>query len=291
MKNLDNVLLITIDNDAEARLILSIATKAGMRVYRSAQRHGATLDEETGIVEFAQAIDIPYIWTVEIPGEKTEEQLRSSGFELKIIDHHTYGKLDRLHDASGKRLQSSLEQFLALTEIETSDLTQWGFDSVMVHGIGIMDDRYVQGLKKSGYNKPMIDQVLDYREELERQIDPHYAERVEASQLSWQRRLEHKGFIIYVSKSELSVSRMVSTIAIRHGVESKPSIIFCRGGKQIFVLNILSAQIEKLNRTFPGRYTWTYGAGHCWGLNNEKSPKDLWVDIGIKELVNILTQA
>lgn len=291
MKNLDDVLLITIDNDAEGRMIYAIATKAGMKVYRSAQRHGATLDEETGIVEFAQTIDLPYIWTVELPGEKTEERLRSCGFELTIIDHHTYRDLDRVHDATGTRLQSSLEQFLALAEITESDLRQWGFDPVFVYGIGIMDDRYVQGLRKSGYNKHLIENVLEYREELERQIDPFYKERMEAAEFAWNRRINHQGFIIFVSDSQLSVSRLVSTIAIRHNVESKPSIIFCRGGKQLFVLNILSEQIKKLNRAFPGRYTWTYGAGHCWGLNNEKSPEDLWVTIGIKELTNLLTQA
>lgn len=291
MKNLDNVLLVTVDNDAEARLINALAMRAGMAVYRSAQRHGATLDEETGIVEFAQAVDRPYVWTVEMPGEMTEERLRACGLELTIIDHHVYGSLDRAHDINGKRLKSSLEQFLAHTEITESDLTTWGFDPIMVYGIGIMDDRYVQGLRKSGYDKQLIERVLDYREDLERQIDPHYQERVKAAELTWEKRITHKGFIVYVSDNHLSISRLVSTIAIRHGAESKPSIIFCRGGKQLFVLNILSAQIEKLNQAFPGRYTWTYGAGHCWGLNNEKSPKDLWVTIGIKELTNILTQA
>ena len=291
MKNLDNVLLITIDNDAEARLILTIATKAGMRVYRSAQRHGATLDEETGIVEFAQTVDLPCIWTIEMPGEKTEAELRTSGFDLTIIDHHTYGDLDRVHDAEGTRVPSSLEQFLLHAEITKTDLAHLGFDPLLVYGIGIMDDRYVQGLRKAGYDKRQIENVLDYREELERQIDPHYDERVQAAELAWKKKLIHKGFIVYVSENNLSISRLVSTIAIRHSVESKPSIIFCRGGKQIFVLNILTDQVERLNRAFPGRYTWTYGAGHCWGLNNEKSSKNLWVTIGIKELVDLLTQA
>jgi len=291
MKNLRDVLLITIDNDAEARLILMIATKAGMRVYRSAQRHGATLDEETGIVEFAQTVDLPCIWTIEMPGEKTEAMLRSSGFDLTIIDHHTYGDLDRVHNAQGARVPSSLEQFLQHAKITKTDLARLGFDPLLVYGIGIMDDRYVEGLRRAGYDKPMIESVLSYREELERQIDPHYAERLSAAELAWKNRQIHNGVIVYASDNQLSISRLVSTIAIQHNVESKPSIIFCRGGKQLFVLNILTAQVERLNRAFPGRYTWTYGGGHCWGLNNEKSPKNLWVTIDSKDLVDLLTQA
>lgn len=291
MKDLDDVLLATIDNDAEGRVISILAAKAGMTVYRSAQRHGATLDDETGFVEYAQAINRPHIWTVEIPGEKTEQRLRSLGFIITGIDHHVYGKLDRAHDATGKRLQSSLEQFLTLTDIQASDLIRWGFDPLLIYGIGIMDDRYVQGLRKAKYTKQEIDRVLDYREELERQIDPYYAERTKAAELAWKNRLVQQGFIVYASNSELSISRLVSTISIRHGVESNPSIIYCRGGKQLFVLNISAAQIEKLNHTFPGRYTWTYGAGHCWGLNNEKSPNDLWVTISIKDLTDLLIQA
>ena len=101
MKNLEDVLLITVDNDAEARLIYLIALKTGISVYRSVQLHGATLDKETGIVDFAQIMDRPNIWTVEIPGENTEGVLRSCGFHITIIDHHTYRGLDRAHDATG----------------------------------------------------------------------------------------------------------------------------------------------------------------------------------------------
>ena len=225
MKNLRDVLLITIDNDAEARLILMIATKAGMRVYRSAQ----------------------------------------------------------FHEIYAKTIHSS--------KITKTDLARLGFDPLLVYGIGIMDDRYVEGLRRAGYDKPMIESVLSYREELERQIDPHYAERLSAAELAWKNRQIHNGVIVYASDNQLSISRLVSTIAIQHNVESKPSIIFCRGGKQLFVLNILNAQVERLNRAFPGRYTWTYGGGHCWGLNNEKSPKNLWVTIDSKDLVDLLTQA
>lgn len=291
MKDFSNVLLITVDNDAEARLIYLIALKTGMTVYRSAQIHGARLDQESGIVAFAKIMNRKHVWTIEIPGEKTEEELRKLGFEIHTIDHHVYRNLDRAHDKKGMRLKSSLEQFLAMAEITDEDLIRLGFDPILVKGIAIMDDRYVQGLRKTGYTPESIEHVLRYREELERQIDLHYVERLKAATRAWKERINAKGFIVYQSDSELSVSRMVSTLAIRYGAESHPSIIFSRGGKQIFVLNVKPEQVQKLNQAFPNRYTWTYGAGRCWGVDNEKSDKKLWVSVTVDQLTNLLTQA
>ncbi len=291
MKDMSDVLLITVRNDAESCLIHLIALRAGIRVFPSAQPHGATLDRETGILDLVRAVDRKYVWTVEIPGVNMETVLRANKFHLMIIDHHMYRGLDRAHDAFGKRLQSSLEQFLALAEITDTDLVQWGFDPVLVRGIGIMDDRYLQGLKKSKYTPEQIKYVLRHLEELEQQVDAHYDERLEAAQRAFRNRImSPSGFIGYFSENNLSVSRMVSMLASQHDDGQKPSVIYSRGGKQILIVNVKPEQIQTLNQRYPNRHTWTYGAGRCWGIDNEKSPENLWVRDSFHTIVMQLTQ-
>ena len=74
---------------------------------------------------------------VEMPGPKAEARLRNIGVKLDIIDHHHYTGLSRAHDAKGRLLPSSLEQFLAMFKITDRQLKSWGMNSRLVRGIGI----------------------------------------------------------------------------------------------------------------------------------------------------------
>ena len=281
MKDLSNVTFVTVVNDPEALILCMLAKAAGMTVIESAQPHGASLDEEPDIIARVRAAENLEVWTMEIPGPKTEARLRKLGYTVRIIDHHMYGKLDRAHaEETGKRKRSSLEQFLEWTEITDEDLIKWNFIPDLVIGIGIMDDRYVQGLRKANYSDLAVEQILAYRAKLEQQINPYYAEIVIAAVVAWRERREFHDFtvfeanlIIRVDDNDIHaiVSTEISTLAIRYGKESHPSVISDRGGRQLYVNNIPQATIHRLEHAFGDYYTFTYGAGRCWGINNDKS--------------------
>jgi len=288
MKDLRHVLLYDVDNDAESRLIFLIALAAGITTVRSTQPHGASLERENGVLELVRASKKTEVWTVELPGPATENQLRRHGFHVVIIDHHTYSGLDRVHDEHGKRKKSSLEQFLALTEITDEDLCSWGFEPRLVLGIGVMDDRYTHGLRSEGFSPEEVRRVLAYRENLDRQITPEYDLIAKIARLVWNNRNAHAGYLVCTSTSNLRVSYAVCNRSIEDALEDHPIIIADRGGRQIYVNNISLALIPKLEQAFAGHRTFTYGSGRCWGIDNDVTdlPK-----ISVEEILTVLSQA
>ncbi|MCX6715082.1 MAG: hypothetical protein NTX72_04685 [Candidatus Uhrbacteria bacterium] len=288
MKNLNHVLLYDVDNDAESRLIFLIALAAGITVVRSSQPHGASLERENGALELVRASRKTDVWTVELPGLATENQLRRHGLNVIIIDHHTYSGLDRVHDEHGNRKKSSLEQFLALAEITDDDLRAWGFDPRLVLGIGVMDDRYTKGLRSEGFAPEEVRRVLAYRELLDRQITPEYDLITKTSRLVWKNRRKQLGYIICTSTSNLRVSYAIGNRSIEDALEEHPIIIADRGGRQVYVNNISLDLIPKLETAFAGHRTFTYGSGRCWGIDNDVT--DL-PNISIEEILTTLTQA
>jgi hypothetical protein len=288
MKDMQHVLLYDVDNDAESRLIFLIALAAGITTIRSSQPHGASLERENGVLELVCASRKTEIWTVELPGLATENQLRRHGFTVVIIDHHTYSNLDRVHDEHGVRRKSSLEQFLALTDITDDDLRSWNFDPRLVLGIGVMDDRYTHGLRSEGFTPEEIRRVLAYREHLDRQITHEYDLIAKTARLVWNNRHTQDGYIICNSTSNLRVSYAVCNRSIEDALEEHSMIIADRGGRQIYANNISPALIPKLEAAFAGHKTFTYGSGRCWGIDNDVTdlPK-----ITIEDVFTVLTQA
>lgn len=270
MRDLAHVLLYTVDNDPEARLILMLALSARITTIRSSQPHGASLDNERGVLELAHAARKTEIWTVELPGVATENLLRRNGFQVFPIDHHTYGTLDRVHDPiTGEQLKSSLEQFLVRAEITTDDLIAWNFNPLLVRGIGVMDDRYVRGLRNEGFAPDEIRSVLAYREELDRQLNKDFDVVFQAAKLAWIQQRVVENFIVCESNTDFKVSCAISTLSISYAAEEKPIIISDRGGRQIYVNNIESDLVQQLNNCFGGHRTFTYAHGHCWGIDND----------------------
>lgn len=288
MNDLRHVLLYDVDNDAESRLIFLIALAAGITTIRSTQPHGASLERENGVLDLVRASRKTTVWTVELPGLATENQLRRHGFHVEIIDHHTYGGLDRVHDEQGKRKKSSLEQFLDLTNITDDDLRSWGFDPRLVLGIGVMDDRYTHGLRSEGFSPEEVRRVLAYREYLDRQITPEYDLIAKIARLVWNNRQLQNDYLICTSTSNLRVSYAVCNRSIEDALEEHPIIIADRGGRQIYVNNISPMLVPKLEQAFAGHRTFTYGSGRCWGIDNDVTelPK-----ITIEEILTTLTQA
>lgn len=167
--------LLCPDNDAEADMILTVAEKAGMSVIRSQQPHGANLSLEPDLELKLSEFKKPEIWIVETPGLEKEGELTSQGFDVKIIDHHTYQNIDRLTDPeTGNKKLSSLEQFLAMAKIRDDEMEEWGLNPKIVRGIGIMDARYVRGLRDAGYSKDEIDKVFELKRKIIEKIQPEF---------------------------------------------------------------------------------------------------------------------
>ncbi len=270
-RDLSFITLVCPDNDAESRLILLLAYRLGMRVIRSGQGMGATLERERGDIHaLINATGGTEVWIVEMPGVEIERRLSSLGFEVVVIDHHMYGPLDRSRGGDGKLLPSSLEQFMTLTGVTADDLVGWGFDPVVVRGIAIMDAQFVQGLREEGFTLPEIHRVLDFRRECARAGFPDFDKAEAAARDAW---ADHKivgDYIVVASTSEVPIRGAVATLTIYMNCDTQPLVIVDKGGAEIFVQNVAPAVVVRLMATFADAKPFTFGNGRCWGLNNRK---------------------
>lgn len=304
---LDDILLYTVDNDAESRLIYLIALCLGMPTIRSTQPHGALLDNECGAIDLIRATGKKEVWTVELPGEQTEEKLQKCGVRVVIIDHHIYGTLDRAHDQkTGCRKKSSLEQFLELLEITNPEDKAYlegkmspivgGLGSfarwATLVGIGIMDDRYVRGLHEEGYTNEMIQNVFYLRTALNRQIDPEYDAKNKAAERIWDAQTTIGTYTLFNSDLPFGIAGSVSFLNVQRNaltmakdLEYNPMIISECNGKKLRVLNVGPDVVHKLNDAFHNKHRFTYGAGRCWGSGTDI----VSTDITLKELLAVLT--
>ena len=269
-RDLKNVTLVCPDKDAESRLILLLAYSLGMCVIRSSQGLGATLDRERGdLPELIRAAGHPEVWIVEIPGPEIEKELRRNRIRVVIIDHHSYGKLDRSRDEQGNLLPSSLEQFMALAQITDQDLIEWRFDPVVVRGIAVMDAGFVQALRERGYTHEQICRLLDFRRKCERAGNPRFEEAEAAAREAWKRREQVGSYIVVASTSPVGIRGAISEITIYENCDTVPLVIVDKNGEEIFVQNVDPSVTLLLKSTFPEGFT--FGEGRCWGVNNEKS--------------------
>jgi len=271
MRDMFHVLLYTVDNDPEARLILLIALRANITTIRSTQPHGASFDQEHGVLELARATKKHEIWTIELPGLKTEMLLREHGFIVTPIDHHTYGELDRVHDPiTCERKKSSLEQFLAMAQITNDDLRSWGFDPRTVLGVGVMDDRFAHGLRSEGFTPKEVLRVLNFRKKLHIQIDPNYMASLRAAKKVWQDRQAVNGYFVCESNFDVRIAYALGILTIEQGEDEHPVIISDRNGRQCYANNLRQEEIQHLTTYFREFHTFTYGSGRCWGIDNDR---------------------
>ena len=273
-QGLQNVVLVCPDNDAESRMILLLAyelcSRLGMVIIRSSQAHGATLDREPGgIVDLIHATGKHEVWIVEIPGVQIEEALDHNGMEVVIIDHHTYGELDRSKDADGQMLPSSLHQFLKLADIRPHELTRNGFKPRLVRGVGILDARFAQGLRAEGYSLEEIREVLDFRRDHAMAGNPDFKKAQEAARGSWENRQHLDEYTIVRSNTDISIRGAVSTITIYEDCDTQPLIVEEYEATEIFVQNVDPSVVSLLKSAIPEGFT--FGEGRCWGVNNKRS--------------------
>lgn len=276
--------LLCPDNDSESHMILRLAEKAGMAVIRSKQPHGADLNLETDLEAQLSEFKKPEIWIVETPGMEKEQELKKEGFNVRIIDHHTYNDLDRLIDPeTGAQKLSSLEQFLAMAEIDDDEMRSWGLDPKMIRGIGIMDAKYVRGLREAGYSQEEINSVIKLEQELAEEIRPESGKLMELAEEDWKNRAERGGYLIIKSRHGGDMRGAISEVSIIHNMDAIPMIISVRNGEKITVQNISLEIADKLKKNIKGK-TYTFGSGRCWGVNNKDQDKK----VALEEIIGVL---
>ncbi len=261
--------LVCPDNDPEAHMILLLAERIGMSVVRSTQKHGARLAQEPDFLARVIAAQKGEVWIVEIPGPELEAALREQKLDVHVIDHHTYESLNRAIDtATGARNLSSLEQFMRMAGITDEELVAWGYDPKTVRGLGIFDDRFVQGLRNEGYTQAEIASVIDLGMEFSQAMNPDFAEIQEAAKRDWAKREMWNGYILVRSDYSKDVRGAIGHLSIREGTDTTPLIVSACGGKKLYVHEITEETLRRLKQQIPPENTFTFGGTRCWGYDS-----------------------
>lgn len=153
----------------------------------------------------------PILVIVEQPGLKKEEELRSQGYKIIIIDHHKYSDgLNRYQKLS------SLEQFAQLIGHHLNRFEK---------GLAINDRAWIYGLVKAGYSKKEIMTIRDYdlrAQGLNNQIKRTLAKIAEKSPEF------PRGIVICNMPHTLNVSYLRDKIAFRDTTRIISSLIYKR---------------------------------------------------------------
>lgn len=268
--NLKKIVLIVPPNDAEAVMIQRLAEKLGLPTIVSKQNHGASLDKGHDYVADVQAGGFTRVIVVEMPGPKAEVKLRKLGIEVVLIDHHHYTGLSRAHDANGKLLPSSLEQFLKMFKVTDVQMKRWGFDPLLVRGIGIQDRGYVWSLQDEGYSKAQIKQVMDFHDSLIAHLkNPKTDARKDRLVLdAWKRKKKWREFWIISTRADVQLRPKLSRIVVEKIGRPTPMIIVEHGRGLIYVQE--SPYALHLFERFGG---FTFGLDRNWGFRNDSEKK------------------
>lgn len=266
-------------------MINLIAQKIGLPTIVSRQSHGASLDK--GRDYFSEIISGGYsrVITVEMPGPNTEARLRSSGIEMKIIDHHNYTGLDRAHDSHGNVLLSSLEQFLKMFRITDACLKKMGLDPLLVHGIGIQDRGFIWALQKEGYSRSQIGRVMDYHDELISLVRDSKTEanKKQSALRAWKRRKKWKEFIVIETRSKFQLRPQLSRVVAQK--IGKPTALIIVDETRALIYVQESALAPRLFDCFGG---FTFGSDMGWGYRNSKFHKKVTL-FKVKKEIDRLT--
>lgn len=270
-------------NDPEAILIYELAKAMGVQVIRSQQPHGAALDREPDLVPLIRDGGWKRAVIVEMPGPKVEEKLRRLGVEVVIVDHHHYTGINRAHDAKGRPLPSSLEQFLKLFRVTDARLRRLGYAPKAARGIGVMDRGFFWALRAEGYRKKDIDAVLALRRDL---LARHGLLRDEEKQMAaarkaWNARTAWHGYQVVVNDAAAGVREGVSFIVALEVKKPTPIIFVEKKRGLIYVQE--SDRAMDLFRAFGG---FTFGLDRNWGYRNGPGNKK----VGFADVKRILKQ-
>ncbi len=143
-----SLLLVVPVNDQEALTIVDIGKASGAHVLPLQLDHGSKLTEDIKkqILKKATEIGANTIAIVELPGtSKVEEDIRASGKDLIVIDHHDYQDMKRANPLS------SLEQVANLLGFNLSSNEM---------AVAINDRSFIYGLRDLGLSQPDLEGFL-----------------------------------------------------------------------------------------------------------------------------------
>ena len=161
-------LLVVPMNDDETKEIERIARSIELPTLKVEGKHGLKLTQKNvdEIIKTAKKNKLSKIMIVEIPPPdlknlRLEREIRRRGFDLKVIDHHNYGYLERWKPVS------SLDQFTLEIGYKMS------FSSKV---IATLDAQYLLGLKELGFSENMI--IKDF---VMKRIDPQVVSSLQSN--------------------------------------------------------------------------------------------------------------
>lgn len=253
-------ILLCPKNDEESLQILKIAHAAGYPVVISDQPHGARLYNEPNLIarlKYADP-DASRVAIVEIPGPQVEEELRSIGYEVIVIDHHRYDDVNRMQHLS------SLEQFLGVYGITDEQLRQLGFDPVLVRGVGMIDRGFVWELKKEGVPKEDQKRIRAHYVDLMHELGSPSKDAVEEAKRAWEAR-EQVGdlYIVKSRRADVKIREALSFV-LADLYEEPPQVLIFEGTGRISLQD--SDDAPRLHQAFGG---FTFGQDRCWGFQPE----------------------
>ena len=257
-------ILVCPRNDEESLMILKIAEKLGLSVFESSQPHGARLEQETDFLAQLQEInpDARTLVIVEIPGPQIEEELRTLGYEVMIIDHHSYEDVDRM------KKKSSIEQFLDLYGVDDVLLKALGFDPVMVEAVAAIDRGFLWELERLEWSEALKAKARKFYRSFTMELGPERREREEeAAKIAWESREERDGLLVVRSETDDVSVRDALSFIIADKIGKPTPLILVQGTRRIYVQE--SDRIEGLQKEFGG---FTFGQNRCWGMLKDHGP-------------------
>ena len=245
-------------NDEESLMILKIADKLGLSVLESLQPHGARLEKEDDLVSRLQETnpDSMKLVIVEIPGPNMEKELEKLGYEIVVIDHHTYDDLDRMNQ------KSSIEQFLELYEVDDMLLKALGFDPQMVEAVGAIDRGFLWELETLGWNEALKAKGRKFYRSLTLELGPERRKKEEeAARAAWENREEKDGYLVVRSQGDDVSVRDALSFIVADEIGKPTSMIVTQGTRRVYVQE--TDETDKLKKVFGG---FTFGRNRCWGI-------------------------
>ncbi|HRH32333.1 MAG TPA: hypothetical protein PLK06_03325 [bacterium] len=257
---MSSTILLCPKNDEESLQILKVAEAAKIPTLVSEQPHGARLHNEPNLIARLKYVDptATKVVIVEIPGPTVEAELRSVGYEVVIIDHHRYQDLDRMQHLS------SLEQFLAVFELDDAHLSSLGFDPALVRGVGMIDRGFIWELKKEGLSQSDQKRIRDYYVSLMHELGSPSAEAVAEAKRAWADK-EQRGqlFVVTSKRADVKIREALSFV-IADEYDMPPQVLILEGNGRVSLQD--SDLAPKFHQAFGG---FTFGQDRCWGFAPE----------------------
>ncbi len=271
-----NIILVCPKNDEESLTIIRLAEAFNIKTIVSSQPHGARLENEPDIISRIKSADseTKEVAIVEMPGPSIEEEIKTAGYTLHIIDHHEYEDISRM------KPESSLEQFLNVFQIREEEIKTAGFDPDIIKGIAAMDRGFLGELKQEGFSTQKEKEIILHYRSLRREVRGEICDQEETeAQRVWQSKKDANGILILRSdQPDISIRDALSYL-IHEAHEKIPVSIITQGNQKAYVQN--TNQASKLHEQFGG---FTFGGGRCWGILS-KQGKAPTVDEILKVIV------